>query len=228
MRTIYGDVSAWQENLYAVQDIMLEFLVPEAWPACRAKCAGQKMRENAVTGCFVKELRVAKRNLKKKHFEHTNFHIHPATQVNPGENDTGYPDIYVTPWEDDEEIYVAYECKWLETSTNDIGEFCGNEGIGRFVHGKYASHVPTGNMIGYVFADDVKNAENKICNYMKKHALPIPVAHAVQRNGMRVLRSTHQRAGNFGEIELTHILLPYLDTPELSPKGQGGAAPGNR
>jgi len=214
MRVIYGDVSAWQENLYAVQDIMLEFLIPEAWPECRIKCAGQKMRENEVTGFFVKELRTAKRNLKKINFEHVHFHIHPTTQVNPGEEDTGYPDIYITPWEDDEEIYLAYECKWLETRANDIGKFCGNEGIGRFVHGKYASQVPVGGMIGYVFSASVQNAENKICKYMKNHTLPIPVPHATQRHGMRVLRSVHQRAGSLGRIELTHVLLPYLNPPE--------------
>lgn len=214
MSAIYGDVSAWQENLYAIQDIMLELLIPQAWPECRAKCAGKKMREDGVTGCFVKELRIAKRNLKKEYFEHINFHIQPATQVNPGEEDTGYPDIYVTPWEDEEEIYLAYECKWLETSTNDTSEFCGNGGIGRFVHGKYASQVPTGNMIGYVFSENVLNAECKICNYMKNHALPIPEPHAEQLDGMRILHSTHQRPGNLRKINVIHILLPYLTAPE--------------
>ena len=193
---------------------MLKFVIPAAWPKCRTRCAGEKMHEDKVTGCFIQELRDAKLNLKKKHFEHIGFHIQPATKVNPGEKYTGYPDIYVTPWVDDEEVYLAYECKWLETSSNDTSDFCGAGGVGRFVSGKYASQVSAGNMIGYVFSEDVQNAEKKICNYMRKNALPIPVAHSEQQEGMRVLCSTHQRAGSLGEIEITHILLPYLDAPK--------------
>mgnify|MGYP003623817575 CR=1 FL=1 len=209
MTVICGDASAWRVNLLAIQDVILTLLIPDAWPRCQRICAGKELHEDKVTHPFIKTLRTSKSSLRHK-FEHVKFRIEPFVGVNPGDSNTGFTDIHVIPMYDNEEIYLAYECKWLEKTEHNLSGFCGKEGIGRFTSGKYAAQVNVGNMIGYVFSGEIEKAERNILSYMQKNGLPIPSSVGKNLPNMCVLRSRHQRAVIFGDIEITHILLPYI------------------
>ena len=209
MTMICGDASAWQADLLAIQDVILTHLIPDAWPKCQQTCEGKDLHEDKVTHPFIKMLRISKSSLRRK-FEHIKFRIEPFVGVNPADCNTGFTDIHVIPMYDNEEIYLAYECKWLEKTEHNLSGFCGMEGIGRFTSGKYAAQVPVGNMIGYVFSGEIEKAEQNILSFMQKKGLPTPSSVEKSPPNMRVLRSRHQRAVILGDIEITHILLPYI------------------
>lgn len=210
MTLICGDFSPWLDNLCSIQSIMQKFIIPIAWEECRAEFNGSRCSENEVTEKFVNKLRQFKRKLKNLHFDSISFQIHMQPMVNPGDERHGYPDIFISLPGDDEEIYLAYECKWIKGSRGEVSKYCGKEGIGRFESGKYSPHVGVGNMIAYVFSKDVGNAENKICSYMRSHNRPVPIPHKDQQDNMRILISTHQRDVELGRIQIMHFLLPYL------------------
>lgn len=203
-----GNTAEWQEDLIAIQDIVCRVIMPEAWRLCCTECCGYDYNENKVTGILVKHLQKVKA-LRRQVFENTHFRIHPQTEVNSGEDDLGRIDIFVTPYVDDEEVYLAYECKWLCKDSSSASLYAGDDGIGRFLTGKYSSNVNVGNMIGYVRKVSLVHAAESVSTAMKNKSMPLPLAEYPLSSNMLVMRSTHNRVNCFGPIELTHILLPY-------------------
>lgn len=206
--SVLGDTSIWQAKLVRVQDILRDVLLPVAWPLCDNECAGASLHENVVTDRLVKHL-VAVKTKKRIEFEHVPFEIHPQVGRNPDGDQPGRSDILVSPCLGNEEFNLIYECKWLEKRSGCASAYIGNDGVGRFVCGKYSSQVNVGNMVGYVYKATPRVGAEHVIAEMKKKGMPIPIPSRNSKPDMYVMRSSHDRQKGLGPIEITHILLPY-------------------
>jgi hypothetical protein len=206
---LQGNPEEWLADLISVSELMNEQVIPAAWPKCREKMGGVLCHEDKVTKPFVIQLHKAKRTI----CPNMSFQIVPQFEVYPSDDETGIIDIAVLLG-GDEELYLGYECKWLEKNKNKksdsqlVGEYLGEGGLGCFTSGKYAPGMPVGHMVGYVASGDVSLAENKIESRMVRRSLPQPIGHQTIGE-TRQSKAVYQRDDDLHPIEITHILLPY-------------------
>lgn len=111
----------------------------------------------------------------------------------------------------DEELYLAYECKWLEKQSQEstlIKRYLGDDGIGRFLSGKYASNMPVGFMVGYVASGNLPQATSRIHQIMQRNGMP---SHFDSRRiqPLQAFTTEHERYCSSLAIRITHIFLPF-------------------
>ena len=118
----------------------------------------------------------------------------------------------------DRSRYLAYECKKLNVWRDGVrrsqaGRYV-DDGMMRFVTGKYAKGLPVACMIGYVMDGDLTFAyarikatvgENRTALRLQDGPTDEPPLDAMAR-----FVTTHQRNGD--DIELRHALLPFVRT----------------
>lgn len=117
-------------------------------------------------------------------------------------------------------IFFTVECKRLHVTTasgfRHLADKYVEEGLQRFVDGKYSAGLPCGGMLGYVIDNRVSEAFAKVCEeisvrrtslHMKeqnslKHPSSILRAHAASAD------TFHQRSGN--EFAVYHLLVGVI------------------
>ncbi|WP_316897192.1 hypothetical protein [Pseudodesulfovibrio indicus] len=209
MSFLQGNPEEWLPGLIELGDIMVDSLIPEAWPECREKMRGEICHEDAVTKVFVRQLHKA----KKKICPRMSFQIISQHPVYPSDDDTGIIDIVVM-FGGDEDYYLGYECKWLEKKRDKksdsglVGEYLGEGGLGCFLSGKYAPCMPVGYMVGYVASGDVAVAEAKVEARMERRKMPSP-ENRRQVGEMRFSQACYRRNAPLQNIVIGHIFLPY-------------------
>ena len=118
--------------------------------------------------------------------------------------------------DNDRSRYLAYECKklnvWREgVRRSQAGRYV-DDGMMRFVTGKYAKGLPVACMIGYVMDGDLSFAyarikatvgENRTALRLQDGPTDEPSLDAMTR-----FVTTHERNGD--GIELRHALLPFV------------------
>lgn len=110
----------------------------------------------------------------------------------------------------DEELYFTIECKRLDLSAKKINYYI-NEGICRFVRGKYSKSTSFACMVGFVEkgkpSDIVSKLNLKLENF-KKYNLEKLNYKNLCLNFTHSYKSKHKRV-NYGDIDLYHLIFDY-------------------
>lgn len=118
---------------------------------------------------------------------------------------------------DDEEVYLAYECKRLNvTYGTRVRNYCGpyvDDGLMRFVSGQYAKGLPMATMIGYVMNGNNATARRGLRRVMKLRTTALRLTaeqdrHSTAGRSTRFM-STHE-CGPGHNMHVEHHLLPWL------------------
>lgn len=203
MTSLQGNPSEWLPGILNAGEVMLESLIPRAWRNVAQLRIDTSEHEDKITDAFVRELRTVKR----KEFPAASFRVEGQYQVNPATDDSGRVDIAVL-YGGCEELYLAYECKWLEKPEADTLArlYMGNNGLGRFLSGKYAPEMPMGFMVGYVATGDLDSARERIQRVMTRKGMPQPIS--VPHDSTLLSFKTEHKRHQIVAISITHILLP--------------------
>ena len=117
---------------------------------------------------------------------------------------------------DDEDVYLAYECKRLNvTYATRVHNLCVpyvKDGLMRFVTGQYSNGLPMATMIGYVMNGDNARARRGLRKVMKARSATLGLTaehdHPSLPGAPTRFRSTHMcKPGH--SMEVAHQLLPW-------------------
>lgn len=170
--------------------------------------------ENYLRNVLVKDyLRIYK---EKFGLSYLGFEVEPG-EINLKHATIGFIDIKVTncglvnSLKCDENIYYAIECKRVDNSSKKINEYI-DEGILRFVEGKYSSEMPLASMIGFIEKDDpkiVKTHINNNLNQTKNIDTQLELTNYILEDFNDLYFSIHKRVRNPTSIYIFHLLFDY-------------------
>ena len=116
-----------------------------------------------------------------------------------------------------EDVYFAFECKRLNVLRKGArqslaGEYA-DEGMARFVSGKYAGGLDAGGMLGYVMDGDLKSAMAAVKEAIEERRTELcmdsgdtPATSSVRPRNTRVKETSHRQAGK--PFLIHHVFLP--------------------
>ncbi|EWS66600.1 hypothetical protein Y695_00008 [Hydrogenophaga sp. T4] len=188
--------------------------IEAAWQICIGPLQAKKgamTHEDHITMHLVKALRRTKKvpgRIEYQHdllFEDTNGNVSQPSSID-----------FVLTVGDDEDVYLAYECKRLNVPyAARVRNLCVpyvDEGLMRFVTGQYSNGLPMATMLGYVMNGDNGRARRGLRKVMKARAatlgLTAELDHPSLPGAPTRFRSTHKcRPGQ--SIDVEHQLLPW-------------------
>ena len=204
--SIIGNPGRWPSEFRSVYELIVG-AAERAWGACRTRC-NERTREDQITRRLVilmkrdPQVRAAPHLPIVSQYELLPDHV--LGDVSP----KGYLDIAVLFRPEDQELYLAFECKRLNVGSrrrSRAAEYVGR-GMLRFVHAQYARELPVGVMIGYVMDGDILFAAAAVRAEIARCALTLLLSNAGCRD-VRVpdaFATEHLRPGS--TIELRHHL----------------------
>lgn len=146
---------------------------------------------------------------------HLGFHAEVAT-INSEYKTEGFLDIKVTNVAsgtlgyNDEDLCFTIECKRLDPYAQKINYYI-QEGICRFIRGKYAKNMTFACMVGFVEKgklNDITSKLNVKLDTIKKYNLEKLVNINIYKNFAYSYRSKHKRVKN-NDINLYHLIFDY-------------------
>jgi hypothetical protein len=146
-----GDLNAWLPHFRGLEERITE-AVETAWPICIAPLQSRKnamTHEDHITEHLVKSLIRTKLVPGRIIYQYTLLAEDGCGNVSaPSKID------FVLTIGDDEDVYLACECKRLNVPYKTgvralVGEYV-DEGLMRFVTGQYSNGLPLAMMLGYV------------------------------------------------------------------------------
>nr|WP_315228381.1 hypothetical protein [uncultured Albidiferax sp.] len=188
--------------------------IEAAWPICIGPLQAKKgamTHEDHITEHLVQALRRTKKVPGRIAYqsvllvEDTNGNVSLSSSID-----------FVLTVGDDEDVYLAYECKRLNvpypTSVRNLCVPYVEEGLMRFVTGQYSNGLPMAMMIGYVMNGNNGRARQGLRRVMKARTdtlgLTAELDHPSLTGAPTRFRSTHTcRPGH--SIEVEHHLLPW-------------------
>ena len=206
-----GDRQRWAPEYRRRNAAFLCFVMKVWWQVVARLPADA--HEDAITKTLVDELD-ADEAARARFF--CNYQFVPIERTHDGSLvEDRFIDIAVIA-RNDRSRYLAYECKKLNVRREGVrrsqaGRYV-DDGMMRFVTGKYAKGLPVACMIGYVMDGDVSFAyarikatvgENRTALCLQDGPTDEPPLDAMAR-----FVTTHQRNGD--DIELRHALLPFV------------------
>jgi len=112
----------------------------------------------------------------------------------------------------DEDEYYAFECKRLDGNSSLNGEYV-NEGICRFIDGKYSSKMSLSGMIGFVQKGDihniVKDINKKITSNTNINSIALLEKYPVSEDFDCSYYSCHNRSSLKRPIDIYHLMFDY-------------------
>ncbi|MCY3019331.1 MAG: hypothetical protein NTW87_09940 [Planctomycetota bacterium] len=189
-------------------------LVLDTWPILPRPDRDEL--ENAITGRLAAHLKRAKKARRLP------FSIH--FQVTPLGPDGPLParlDFKFLAG-NDEDAYLAFECKRLRIPRDsgldhNTSDYVGEEGMGRFISGKYAPGQFHGAMLGYVMDGNVVDAKENVASLIKKHSTRLCIESGGEWESSRFLpkeKDVHQTRHHLDKgaptqrkLALQHIFL---------------------
>lgn len=215
--TILGnpqDSHQWLPGLIRLDEIMLETLLPAAWPECCAALEGRLEDEPKVTERLVCCLRNHKHGKEfRDRFGQVPFTIEFERSINPCQEIKGRNDFALLDGIGEEECYLAYECKWMGKPDNTgVSEYIGKDGMERFITGKYGGESPAGNMLGYAIVTDtapITKIEEKLRKALEIRKYPLSGTQQKFAAGILSMGRTRHDRRDLCPISIGHILLPY-------------------
>ena len=128
----------------------------------------------------------------------------------------------------DQEHYLAYECKRLNVTRRDgtrraLAQEYVDKGVMRYVTEQYAEDLPTGCMMGYVMDGDMSFARARIRVAMtgSRAVLGLQGDLRAQDPIGRFQRFATDHVSGGRSIEILHALLPFVNDPD-GPDAEGG------
>ena len=208
-----GDPAAWLAHFRDLEERMIE-AIEIAWPLCIAPLQSKKNQmthEDHITSQLVVRLRQGKKLPGRIEYQYSLLD-EAADQT---AFISGNIDLVLTIG-DDEDVYLACECKRLNVPYESrprslAGEYV-EDGLMRFVTGQYSNGLPLAMMLGYVMNALTDRAEKSVKRAMNSRKATIRLQ--TQRNTSliagRPVRffSTHVSTSG-GAIEISHTLLGW-------------------
>jgi len=208
-----GDPTDWLSHFRTLEERLIES-VEAAWPVCIGPLQAQK---NTMT-----------------HEDHITNHLIDAlirTKTLPGRLvpqykllTTGAEDLvslsssidFVLTIGDDEDVYLACECKRLNVPYKSglkglVGEYV-DEGLMRFITGQYSNGLPLAMMLGYVMNARADRARRGLGRAMKFRKAKIQLKSTTDRPivaGKPIRFSTVHTCTGGHDIEVAHTLLGW-------------------
>ena len=209
-----GNPGDWLTLFRGLGEQMAE-AIEDAWPVCIKPLQSRKgamTHEDHITEHLVKALR----KTKKVPGRITYQYVLLDEDANGNVTTPSSIDFVLTVG-DDEEVYLAYECKRLNVTYGPrVRNYCGpyvDDGLMRFVSGQYAKGLPMATMIGYVMNGNNATARRGLRRVMKLRTTALRLTaeqdrHSTAGRSTRFM-STHE-CGPGHNMHVEHHLLPWL------------------
>lgn len=210
---IKGDVNQLRSRLRSLRSMVEEAIVAE-WPRCIRPLIPElnpTTREDPITrqlyNALVRTKRVPGRFV-------TQYEVHDVDEDGI-DHVIGRIDLILTIG-DDEEVYLACECKRLNVPQAS-GLQIGNgpyvdEGLIKFIDQRYSRALPAAMMVAYTLNGDTVAAVASLERTIRARDAAIgfrSIVHETPLNGYRRFHTVHDRPAT-GAIELSHTILPWL------------------
>jgi len=171
--------------------------IEAAWPICIGPLQTKKgamTHEDHITVHLVQALRRTKKVPGRIEYQHELL----VEDANGNVSLSSSIDFVLTVG-DDEEVYLAYECKRLNVPyAARVRNLCVpyvKEGLMRFVTGQYSNGLPMAAMIGYVMNGDNRRARRGLRKVMKVSAATLGLTaeqdHTLVPGALTRFSSTH-------------------------------------
>ena len=162
--SIVGKPERWVSHFLSIHELILG-AIERAWERCRTRCT-PRTKEDHITRRLVVLI-------KQDPFVRAAPYCPIISQYEllpkEAEGDVspkGYIDIAVLFRPDEDELYLAYECKRLNVGgqrrRHSLASEYVRQGMMRFVKAQYAQGLPLGAMLGYVMDGDVSFAASSV------------------------------------------------------------------
>lgn len=213
MNMLAGDLAAWLVHFRTLEERVAD-AVELAWPLCIGPLQRKKntmTHEDHITEHLVHALIRTKKMPGRIIYQYTVL----AEAADRYVSISGNIDFVLTIG-DDEDVYLACECKRLNVPYGSgtrglVGEYV-DEGIMRFVSGQYANGLPLAMMLGYVMNARADRARRGLKRAMARRAAAIGLRSERDEPIVegRPLRFFTTHACTRGQvIEVVHTLLSW-------------------
>lgn len=195
-----GDLNAWLPEFRGLEERIAD-AVETAWPICIAPLLSKKnalTHEDHITEHLVQSLIRTKRVPGRIIYQYTLLAEDADGNVSAPSNID-----FVLTIGDDEDVYLACECKRLNVPYHAgvralVGEYV-DEGLMRFVNGQYSRGLPLAMMLGYVMNAKSDRARRGVKRVMALRATTI---------GLQSERDAPSVAGKPVRFHTTHACAP--------------------
>ena len=208
-----GSLDEWLHHFRGLEERVVE-AVEAAWPVCIAPLKSKKdamTHEDHITEHLVQSLIRTKLLPGRIIYQYTLLAEDATGNVSAPSNID-----FVLTIGDDEDVYLACECKRLNVPYKRgvralVGEYV-DEGLMRFVTGQYSSGLPLAMMLGYVMNAKTDAARRGIGRIIAVRSSAIGLRS--ERNATIVsgrpvrFYTTHACASGY-DIEVAHTLLAW-------------------
>lgn len=150
------------------------------------------------------------------------FDSEPVVCEEESDKTIGYTDIKITipsrsAFSSEEQKSYTIECKRLDGYADKNKKYI-EEGICRFINGKYAKNTNIAGMIGFIessarkFKDDkmtsiINDINEKLLNDFKREESEKLQNICIVNDFKNSYKSKHKRKNNLGDINITHLML---------------------
>lgn len=118
----------------------------------------------------------------------------------------------VTSMKCDEDVYYAIECKRLDKYSSKISKYV-EEGILRFINGKYSNNMPLAGMLGFIEKNTPDIILGKIIDKLNNEKCINTINNldncVLQDDFEYSYLSKHERKDPLGPIDIYHLLFDY-------------------
>ena len=208
-----GSPDEWLAHFRGLGEQMSE-AIEAAWPICIGPLQAKKgalTHEDGITVHLVQALIRTKKVPGRIAYQYALM----VKDANGNVSVSSYIDFVLTVG-DDEDAYLAYECKRLNaTYAARVRNLCAQyvkDGLMRFVTGQYSNGLPMATMIGYVMNGDNSRARRGLRKVMKAHSATLGLTaeqdHPSAPGAPTCFRSIHTCKPGHG-MEIEHHLLPW-------------------
>lgn len=208
-----GDLNAWLPHFRSLEERIANAVVA-AWPACIAPLQLKKnamTHEDHITEHLVKSLIRTKQVPGRINYQY-------ALLAEDGNGNVSAPSNidFVLTIGDDEDVYLACECKRLNVLYTTgvralVGEYVA-DGLMRFVTGQYANGLPLAMMLGYVMNAKTDVARRGVKRIMALRAATVGLQSerdAPVVSGRPIRFHTTHACVQGHVIEVAHTFLPW-------------------
>ena len=171
--------------------------------------------EDRITADLYTEIIFAWRDEPKASCTH-NLAPHSQFPLYPKENKAGSPRkidfVFRKGYE--EQVYFAFECKIVDHNNGNLTYKYVKLGMRRYIEGNYASKMPAGGMIGYMFNDQitptVDTINSQILSQVGMSANDYLNKGSIQIDGFGdVFISNHIRTKDCTHFMIYHLFFPF-------------------
>ena len=210
---IIGGSLVWLKRLKDIDEYVIACIV-DVWPQVISRLDGST-KEDRITDRVVALLRKNKAIWK---YGYPDLQYKLLEEDSVGDISTkGIIDIaYIL--EQDFDHYIAYECKRLNTISEEgkraslAGKYV-DEGVMRYVTAQYAENLPFGCMIGYVMDGDTGFAIQQLASAVDKRKKKLNLTTGkinVKLGACVQFETNHNRSGKRSSIAVRHRLFSIL------------------